>query len=187
MGAIPLAKDPNPNHNLSRHTGLWVAAFVLLSTVTAAAQAGSAPATTPVHDPAALKPPPGAHVAMVEFEDMECPDCARANPLLKDAAAQYHIPWVRHDFPLPFHAWSFDAAVYARWFDTKSKKIGDDFRDAVFANQALINAAGETSPETPAGPSTAASAAIHNFAEKFAQEHGLGIALCGRPAEKTCC
>ena len=87
---------------------------------------------TTVHDPAALKPPAGAHVAIVEFEDMECPDCARANPLLKDAAAQYHIPWVRHDFPLPFHAWSFDAAVYARWFDTKSKKIGDEFRDAVF-------------------------------------------------------
>ena len=102
---------------------------------------------------------------------MECPDCARANPLLKDALAQYHIPWVRHDFPLPFHAWSFDAAVYARWFDTKSKKIGD-VRDAVFSNQNLIDAAGETSPETPAGPTTAAAAAIHNFAEKFAQVHG---------------
>ena len=149
-----------------------MAAFLLLSAVSvrfAAAQA------TTVHDPAALKPPPGARVAIVEFEDMECPDCARANPLLKDAAAQYHIPWVRHDFPLPFHAWSFDAAVYARWFDTKSKKMGDDFRDAVFANQQLIDAAGETSPETPAGPTTAASAAIHNFAEKFAQQHGVAL------------
>ena len=154
MGAIPLAKDPNPNLKLSRHTGLRVAAFALLSTVFAAAQVGSTPATTPVHDPAALKPPPGAHVAIVEFMDLECPDCARANPLLKDAVAQYHIPWVRHDFPLPFHAWRLDAAVYGRWFDTKSKKIGDEFRDAVFANQAMIDAAGETSPETPAGPST---------------------------------
>ena len=54
---------------------------------------------------------------------MECPDCARANPLLKEAAAKYKIPWVRHDFPLPFHAWSFQAAVNARWFDTKSKKL----------------------------------------------------------------
>ena len=40
---------------------------------------GHAQSTT-VHDPAALKPPPGSRVAIVEFEDMECPDCARANP-----------------------------------------------------------------------------------------------------------
>ena len=141
--------------------------------------------STTVHDPAALKPPPGAHVAIVEFEDMECPDCARANPLLRDAANQYHIPWVRHDFPLPFHAWSFDAAVYARWFDTKSKKIGDDFRDAVFANQQLIDAAAETSPETPAGPTTAAAAAIRNFAEKFAQQHGIAASFCDRSAKEA--
>lgn len=140
--------------------------------------------TTTVHDPAALKPPPGSHVAIVEFEDMECPDCARANPLLKDAAAQYHIPWVRHDFPLPFHAWSFDAAVYARWFDLKSKKLGDEFRDAVFANQNLIDAAGETSPETPAGPTTAAATAIHNFADKFAQQHGLALPFVVDPQKK---
>ena len=61
---------------------------------------------------------------------MECPDCARANPLLKEAAAKYKIPWVRHDFPLPFHNWSFHAAVNARWFDTKSKALGDEYRDA---------------------------------------------------------
>ena len=157
-----------------------LAVFLLLSAVGAAAQS----ATTPVHDPAALKPPAGSHVAIVEFEDMECPDCARANPLLKDAAAQYKIPWVRHDFPLPFHAWSFDAAVYARWFDTKSKKMGDDFRDDVFTNQNLIDAAGETSPETPAGPTTAASAAIHNFAEKFAQDHGLALPFVVDPQKK---
>ena len=83
MQAVSLEKDPTSNLNSSRRIGLRVAAFALLSTVAAAAQA-----TTPVHDPAALKPPPGAHVAIVEFEDMECPDCARANPLLKDAAAE---------------------------------------------------------------------------------------------------
>src|SRR5271156_7075292 len=118
----------------------------------------SAAPGTPVHNAKALRPPAGARVAIFEFEDLECPDCARANPLLKEAAAKYNIPWVRHDFPLPFHTWSFDAAVAARWFDTKSKKIGDDFRDAVFANQMLIDAAGETSPETPAaGPTTPAT------------------------------
>ena len=101
-----------------------------------------APRTTRVLDSSALHPPAGARVAIIEFEDMECPDCARANPLLKEAAEKYHIPWVRHDFPLPLHNWSFNAAVNARWFDTKSKKLGDDYRDYIFANQLSI--------ETPA-------------------------------------
>src|SRR5277367_7155392 len=172
----------SPATGLNAHTNrLSIAAFLLISALSA--QFAGAQSTT-VHDPAALKPPPGAKVAIVEFEDMECPDCARANPLLKDAAAQYHIPWVRHDFPLPFHAWSFDAAVYARWFDLKSKKLGDEFRDSVFANQNLIDAAGETSPETPAGPTTAASAAIRNFAEKFAKEHSIELPFVIDPQKK---
>jgi protein-disulfide isomerase len=163
----------------SRH-GLRLAAVLLLL---GAGRYGYTQSTT-VHDPAALKPPPGSRVAIVEFEDMECPDCARANPLLKEAANQYKIPWVRHDFPLPFHAWSFDAAVYARWFDTKSKKLGDDFRDQVFANQNLIDAAGETSPETPAGPTTAAAGAIRSFAEKFAQQHNIELPFVVDPQKK---
>jgi hypothetical protein len=91
---------------------------VLLWVAPAAHAQFGAPPTTQVHDASALKPPAGARVAIVEFEDLECPDCARANPLLKDAADKYHIPWIRHDFPLPMHSWSFQAAVNARFFDT---------------------------------------------------------------------
>ncbi|HEY4049439.1 MAG TPA: thioredoxin domain-containing protein [Acidobacteriaceae bacterium] len=172
-------------YNLPVRRSLFsVALVLLLGTGFARAQfSGGAPTTT-VHDTAALKPPPGARVAIVEFEDMECPDCARANPLLKSAANQYHIPWVRHDFPLPFHAWSFDAAVYARWFDTKSKKIGDDFRDAVFAHQQEIDQAAQSSPETASGPTTQSAAAIHEFAQKFAQEHGLALPFVVDPQKK---
>ena len=46
-----------------------------------------------------LKPPAGSHVALIEFADLECPMCARQNPTIKDAAAKYHVPWLRHDFP----------------------------------------------------------------------------------------
>src|ERR1700678_2818417 len=109
-----------------------------LTATPARAQFSGPPPTTQVHDPAALKPPLGARVAIIEFEDMECPDCRAANPLLKEASDTYKIPWVRHDFPLAFHAWSFQAAVNARWFDTKSKKLGDQYRDEVFANQPSI-------------------------------------------------
>lgn len=124
--------------------------------------------TTPVHNAKALRPPAGAKVAIYEFEDMECPDCARANPLLKEASEKYHIPWVRHDFPLPFHTWSFDAAVAARWFDTKSKKTGDDFRDAVFANQTSIQTQDD----------------LRAFAQKFAQQHGLAFPFVVDPQGK---
>jgi protein-disulfide isomerase len=123
------------------------------------------PETTPVHNSKPLHPPAGAKVAIVEFEDMECPDCARANPLLREASEKYHIPWVRHDFPLPFHTWSFDAAVNARWFDTKSKKIGDDYRDAVFAAQ----------------PSIQTQDDLRNFTQKFATEHKLALPFAVDP------
>jgi protein-disulfide isomerase len=113
--------------------------------------------TTTVHNAAALHPPAGARVAIVEFEDLECPDCARANPVIKEAIEKYHVPWVRHDFPLPFHTWSFQAAVDARWFDTKSKRLGDEFRDATFAAQQTIHSQDE----------------LQAFAQKFAQDRKL--------------
>src|SRR5438128_11725077 len=71
-----------------------------------------------------LKPPKGAEVASVVFEDLECPDCARAAPLREEAAKTYSIPVVRHDLPLPKHPRAFDAAVLARYLGTHSKQRG---------------------------------------------------------------
>jgi len=144
--------------NLALVSAAFVSAALLFSVAAAHAQFG-APPTTPVHDASALKPPPGARVAIVEFYDLECPDCARANPLLIQAAAKYNIPWVRHDFPLPMHNWSFQAAVNARFFDTKSKTLGNDYRDQVFANQASI--------ETPDE--------LQQFTQRFASGHGVAL------------
>ena len=133
-----------------------IAALVTLSL----APIGSLAATNPtqVRDASALKPPAGARVAILEFDDMECPVCGNLNPLLMKAAAQYKLPWVRHDFPLPYHAWSLQAAVNARWFDSKSKKLGDDYRDAVFASQ----------------PSITTLDVLRQFTEKFANDHKVG-------------
>jgi len=89
-------------------------------------------------DASSLKPPPGAKVAIVVFEDLQCPDCARAYPVVWEAARAHKIPVVLHDFPLPKHNWSFDAAVWARYFDTKSQKLGDDFRGYIYTNQVQI-------------------------------------------------
>lgn len=134
------------------------AAALLAAAVPAHAQFGEPP-TTQVHDPAALKPPPGARVAIIEFYDLECPDCAATNPVLMEAEAKYHIPWVRHDFPLAMHNWSFQAAVYGRFFDTKGKNLGNDYRDQVFANQPSI--------ETPVE--------LQQFTERFASAHGIAL------------
>jgi protein-disulfide isomerase len=152
---------------LRAHHLLAISALVLASAASIA-QFAPPPRGTLVHDPAALKPPAGARVAIVEFEDLECPDCARANPLLLEAATKYHIPWVRHDFPLPFHAWSFQAAVNARYFDTKSKAIGDEYRNEVFNNQPTI-----TSLEV-----------LNEFTQKFAQLKKIALPFAIDPQGK---
>jgi protein-disulfide isomerase len=133
----------------------------------AQAQSSGIPAQTAitVRDASVLVPPPGAKVAIVEFSDLECPACARENPLLIKAVAQYKIPWVRRDFPLRQHVWSFQAAVYARWFDTKSKQFGDQYRDAVFAYQRNI----ETLDD------------LRSATDQFAKDRGLAMPFAVDP------
>jgi protein-disulfide isomerase len=93
----------------------------------------------PFQDTSMLKPPAGAQVAIYEFEDLECPACAHASPIVHAAAARYKIPLERHDYPWSFHVWSLDAAVTARYIQDKlSPQLADNFRQDVFANQTLI-------------------------------------------------
>jgi protein-disulfide isomerase len=133
------------------------------------AVAGSAQQTPIVpKDTSALHPPPGAKVAIVEFADLECPSCAMENPVIMQAVEKYHVAWVRHDYPLPQHNWSFQAAVNARWFDTKSKKLGDDYRNAVFANQASIESEDD----------------LQKFTQRFAQQHGAALPFVMDPQGK---
>jgi protein-disulfide isomerase len=84
-------------------------------------------------------PPKGSQVAIIVFEDLECPMCRRTAPLVEQASKTYKIPVVRHDFPLPGHPWSYQAAVMARFFDTHSKALGNEFRDYIFENQLEVN------------------------------------------------
>jgi len=117
--------------------------------------------------PEALRPPKGAQVAIVVFEDLQCPSCGQKAPLLVQAARTYKIPLVQHDFPLPGHNWSFEAAVLARYFDTHSKEIGNEFREAVFAHQL------EITPQT-----------LRGFAEKFAADRKIGVPFVVDPDGK---
>ena len=118
-------------------------------------------------DTSALKPPQGQSVAIVEFLDLQCPDCANANPLLKEAAKTYNIAIVRYDFPLPKHNWSYDAAVIAKYFDSKSKALGAAWRDYCFENQPAI------SPEN-----------LRSNAEKFASQNKTSLPFVVDPDQK---
>ena len=108
--------------------------------------------------PEALRPPKGSQVAIVVFEDLQCPDCRRAAPLVAEAGRTYKIPVVRHDFPLPMHNWSYQAAIFARYFDSHSKALGTAFRDYCFEHQL------EILPDN-----------LRSFAERFATEHKVEL------------
>jgi protein-disulfide isomerase len=114
-----------------------------------------------------LKPPKGAKMAIVVFEDLQCPECARTHPVIGEAAKKYKIPVVTYDYPLPMHNWSYKAALIARYFETQSNQLGSEFRDAVFKNQQDI---------TPQN--------LQAFAEKFAHDHNTDLPFAIDPQGK---
>lgn len=137
--------------------------FRLLLVLTVAAVCGFAQDTAD----SVLRPPKGAQVAIVVFEDLQCPMCRRTAPLVEQASKTYKIPVVRHDFPLPMHNWSYQAAVMARYFDTYSKSLGNEFRDYIFENQLEVN------PQN-----------LRGFGEKFAAAHKVGLPFVIDPGGK---
>jgi protein-disulfide isomerase len=114
-----------------------------------------------------LRPPKGSQMAIVVFEDLQCPSCRHTTPLVEQASKTYKIPIVWHDFPLPLHNWSYQAAVIARYFDTHSTALGNEFRDYIFANQLEIN------PQN-----------LRGYAEKFATDHKLEFPFVIDPGGK---
>ena len=95
---------------------------------------------TQVRDASMLKPPTGAKVAIVEWEDLECPACSHAFPVVHEAANHYHIPIVRYDFQILGHIWSHDGSLYARYLQDKvSPELATEYRREVFASQYRIS------------------------------------------------
>jgi protein-disulfide isomerase len=115
----------------------------------------------------ALRPPKGAPIAIVVFEDLQCPQCRRQAPVVQEAAKTYKIPLVRHDFPLPMHNWSYQAAVIAHYFDSRSRQLGSDYRDFIFEHQPEI---------FPIN--------LRQFSEKFAADHKVDLPFVVDPQGK---
>jgi hypothetical protein len=94
---------------------------------------------SPFADTSMLKPPAGAEVAIIEWEDLECPYCAHAFPLVQAAVKRYKIPLVRYDIHIPSHMWSREAAIYARYLqDRVSPELATEYRRELFASQGKI-------------------------------------------------
>jgi len=120
-------------------------------------------------DATILKPPPGVRVAIAVFADLECQECATAYPLVWEAAEAHKIPVVLYDFPLPRHNWSFDAAVWARYFDTQNAAagLGNDFRRFIYANQRPITREN-----------------LQQWVQRFADEHKVPVPAVLDPGGK---
>lgn len=110
-----------------------------------AAGAGAQVSVPPGHadalkDTSILKPPPATKAAIVEFDDLECPSCSKALPLVEGAAKHYNVPVIHHDFTLwEHHPWALSAATTARYLrDAISPRVSGDFRRDVFAHQDAI-------------------------------------------------
>jgi len=115
----------------------------------------------PFKDTSMLKPPAGSKVAVIEFEDMECPHCAADAPVVRAAVVKYKLTYERRDFPLTeIHAWAFDAAVTARYIQDKiSPLLAETFRRDVFAGQPYISNKDD----------------LANFTRRWFQSHGLSM------------
>jgi protein-disulfide isomerase len=139
-------------------------AFSLVSGFTEAplfAQRTAPPGTQDTFkDTSSFKPPAGARVAVIEFQDQLCPACAAAFPIVHKAVAHYNIPLIERDYPLPQHVvmGSLDAAIWARYLQDKmGMKVADEYRGAVFAAQTGLQNKDD----------------VLSFTRRFFQTHGL--------------
>ena len=118
---------------------LLACAIVCVCAVTAHGQFLGTGPRDGFHDTSILRPPAGSKVAIIVFEDLECPACARAHPYEVEAAKEAHVPLLRHDFPLPQHTWAFEGAVLARYIQDKiSPQLAEQYRSDVFTAQSAI-------------------------------------------------
>ena len=134
------------------------AALLVLAPLALSAQTSVPPnQVTAYKDTSLLKPPAGAKVAIIEYEDLECPACAHAFPIVHAAASHYHIPLEEHDFQIPGHPWSHEAAIFSHYLKDKvSPELAEEYRREVFASQFRISSKDD----------------LRNFTQQFMTQHG---------------
>jgi protein-disulfide isomerase len=102
---------------------------------------------------------PDSPVRVIEYEDLQCGDCANYRTMLDEHLLPRYggrVAFVHKDFPLPKHDWAARAAVAGRFFASKSPEAALAFRRYCLFERDQIS--------------------TENFDEKlaaFAKEHGL--------------
>jgi protein-disulfide isomerase len=87
-----------------------------------------------------MKGPADARVTLVEFGDLECPNCRQLEPVLAAIFEKYKVRFVFKDFPLErVHPWAKSAALGARCAFIQSPDAFWKMHDTVFAEQDSIN------------------------------------------------
>jgi protein-disulfide isomerase len=148
---------------------LTAALFFSLAGTAIPAQTAVGGDVTNFRDTSMLHPPPGVKVAIIEWEDLECPACARAFPIVHQAIAHYHVPLVRYDFQIPGHIWSHQASIYARYMQDKiSPDMATDYRRQVFASQFRIASLDD----------------LNQFTQQFMQSHGKALPFVVDPTKQ---
>src|SRR3954454_24031557 len=150
---------------MNNKTVLRIGFLLLLALVATLALRAQTPGQMSV-----VRPPAVAKVALVEFADLQCPDCARAAMLIEEASKAYNLPVVVYDFPLPQHPWSFEAAVIAHYLKTKStpkNPLDMKYRLYIYENQPAI---------TPQN--------LRSYVDKFAKANNVAIPFIVDPQGK---
>jgi protein-disulfide isomerase len=86
--------------------------------------------------------PARAPVTIVEYADLQCPQCARMHEFLEKQLLPKYGSKVRiifKEFPLPMHDWSSTAAIANECAYQISPSTFVNFRSRIFGNQSLIN------------------------------------------------
>lgn len=92
------------------------------------------------HAQGPTKGPANAAVTIVEFSDLECPHCAKAEPILEKLLTdEPNARVVYEPFPLPQHKWAAKAANFALCVNRENPAAFWKFIDAVYQNQVSID------------------------------------------------
>lgn len=114
-----------------------------------------------------------AKVVIVNFDDYQCPYCARLHTMLFDSILKSYgdsVKLVYKDFPVPaIHPWAMRASVNANCLASQSAEAYWNFTDHIHRNQKEIGRGGEKdSPEQKQ-----AEAALDKLALEYGQKNGV--------------
>lgn len=115
-----------------------VIALLIMTLAAGVALEAMRPAVVRAANPDPVAGNAASPVRVIIYQDLECPDCAQWHGVFeRQIIPEFggRVGFEFRDFPLPQHLWSFNAAVLARYFDTRQVKIGLAWRDYCFTHQ----------------------------------------------------